>query len=60
MKYLSVREFCTNYGIGKTLAYDLMKSGKLKALKLGRRTLIPSEAAEAWAANLPPFVERRA
>jgi len=55
MQYLSVADFCTRFGIGKTLAYDLINSGKLHAVKLGRRTLIPAEAAEAWAKSLPAF-----
>ena len=49
---LSVNEFCRVYKIGRTFAYELLANGKLSAVKANRRTLIPREAAEAWAASL--------
>jgi excisionase family DNA binding protein len=49
---LSVREFCTAYGLGRTSAYREIASGRLKVLKLGRRTLIPVDSAEGWLAAL--------
>ena len=45
---MSVNEFCTAYGIGRTLTYAEIKAGKLKPVKIGRRTLIPVAAAADW------------
>lgn len=50
---LSVEDFCDRFGIGRTAAYEEMKTGRLKARKCGRRTLIPRTEAERWLANLP-------
>lgn len=50
----SVDEFCQWAGIGRTAAYAEMKTGKLLAKKVGRRTIIEKSAAEKWIASLPP------
>jgi excisionase family DNA binding protein len=50
-----IAEFCRAYGIGRTTAYQEIAAGRLRAVKVGQRTLIASEAAEAWFATLPPF-----
>jgi len=50
---LSVDQFCDRYGIGRTTAYAEIKLGRLKAIKVGRRTLISFDAAEEWLAALP-------
>ena len=49
----SISEFCRRYGIGRTNAYQEIAAGRLRALKVGRRTLITHDAAEAWLAALP-------
>jgi excisionase family DNA binding protein len=49
----SIREFCRRYGIGRTNAYQEIATGRLRAAKVGRRTLITHDAAEAWLAALP-------
>jgi hypothetical protein len=49
----SVDGFCTWAGIGRSAAYEEIKSGRLVAKKRGTRTLIPRENAETWLANLP-------
>jgi excisionase family DNA binding protein len=49
----SIREFCLRYAIGRTKAYAEISSGHLRAVKAGRRTLIPKDSAEAWLAALP-------
>ena len=49
----SINEFCRRYGIGRTNAYEEIAAGRLRAVKVGRRTLITLEAAEAWLAALP-------
>jgi hypothetical protein len=44
----TIKDFCRAYGIGKTMAYELMGAGKLAAVKVGARTLITEESARAW------------
>jgi excisionase family DNA binding protein len=50
---VSISEFCLRYGIGRTHAYQEITKGRLRAVKVGRRTLITHDAAEAWLAALP-------
>ena len=50
---MSIAEFCRAYGIGKTSAYAEIASGRLRVRKVGRRTLVLKEEAEAWASSLP-------
>ena len=45
---LSIPKFCNDYSIGRSLAYEEIASGRLKAVKIGRRTVIPVRNAEAW------------
>ena len=54
---MSVRDFGRNYGIGRTRTYEEINAGRLKALKSGRRTLIPVDAAEDWLNALPAINE---
>ena len=50
---LSIDGFCKLYGLGRTFAYELIKEGKLRAVKCGNRTLILRRDAEAWVQSLP-------
>jgi excisionase family DNA binding protein len=50
-RMLSVREFCRLYSIGRSLAYEEMKSGRLVYCKVGRRRLIRLDDAERWSAR---------
>ena len=45
---LSRDYFCDAFGIGLTTFHALVKSGALKIVKIGRRTLIDSAEAERW------------
>ena len=54
----SVTEFCKIYGLGRTRAYAEIGSGRLKAKKIGRRTVVPAEAAEEWLSRLPDYRSR--
>lgn len=47
-RVLSIGEFCKAYGVGPSTMYQEIKSGALKRIKVGRRTLIPVSEAEAW------------
>lgn len=50
-----IDEFCSSHGISKTTAYDLLSSGALTAVKVGRRSLLTAESVERWRASLPAF-----
>lgn len=49
----SIGEFCRWAGIGRSLAYKEISAGRLKTKKVGRRTLITTDAASAWLNELP-------
>jgi excisionase family DNA binding protein len=49
----TIAEACAAARIGKTAIYAFIKSGALKAVKCGRRTLIPADELERFIANLP-------
>lgn len=49
----SITEFCELYGVGRSTAYNEMKKGRLRYVHVGRRRLIPRDAAEEWFASLP-------
>ncbi len=44
----SIEDFCKSYSVGKTTAYEEISSGRLHAVKVGRRTLIPENSAAEW------------
>lgn len=44
---LSVDEFAQQYGVGRSTAYNWMREGKLRTVKVGGRRLIPVDVAEA-------------
>jgi excisionase family DNA binding protein len=50
----SVAEAIRVTGIGRSTLYALMSSGKLRAIKLGSRTLIPAEELRRFMKALPP------
>jgi hypothetical protein len=52
---LSRAEFQRRNGIGTTLFYRELASGRLKARKIGSRTVITPEAEAAWRAALPDW-----
>jgi excisionase family DNA binding protein len=45
---LSIEDFCNSYSVGKTTAYEEINAGRLHAVKVGRRTLIPEQSAVEW------------
>ena len=55
---MSLQAFCDRYDIGRTKAYEEIKSGRLKARKAGRRTVITADDAELWLNRLPAMKER--
>ena len=49
----AVREFCARYGICRQTFYDEIKRGRIKARKVGKKTIVLRADADAWAASLP-------
>lgn len=45
---VSVEEAARALGVGRDLVYELMASGGLPKVKLGRRTLVPAQALADW------------
>jgi excisionase family DNA binding protein len=56
---LSIAEFSGRYGVGRTTAYEEINSGRLRARKIGKRTLIRVDDAEDWLLRLPLVSQRR-
>lgn len=49
----TIDEFSQWARMGKTRVYEEIGKGALRAIKVGRRTLIPMEAAETWLSAQP-------
>ena len=45
---LTVPEAARRLGIGRNQAYALARSGRIPAIRLGRRLLVPAAALERW------------
>ena len=45
---MTVKEFCAKYRIGTTKFYEEVKTGRLRAVKCGTRTLILNRDGRAW------------
>lgn len=53
LKAFTIDGLCRAFGIGRTKVYREIGRGALKVRKLGSRTLVLREDAEAWIAGLP-------
>jgi excisionase family DNA binding protein len=49
---LRVEEAARLLNVGRSTAYELIRSGRLRSVKIGRRRLIPREALESLLASL--------
>ena len=49
----SIENFARAHGIGRTLAYELIKTGQLTARKVNNRTVVTTEEAQRWRESLP-------
>jgi hypothetical protein len=50
---MSVRCFCESVGIGRTRFYEEVRARRLRVRKVGRRTIVTADDAEAWLNRLP-------
>jgi len=51
----SIEQFAREEGIGRGTVYAEIREGRLRARKVGRRTIITAEDAAAWRNNLPDW-----
>jgi excisionase family DNA binding protein len=56
---VSVILACQYIGIGRTLFYSEWKSGRIVAIKSGRRTLVPLAELQAYIARLTDVAKDR-
>jgi len=49
---LSIAEFCASCSIGRTTCYAEIKAGRLRTVKVGRRTLVPATEIYSWLGRL--------
>ena len=54
-KAFSVREFCARQGICRQTFYSEIRRGRLRACKLGKKTIVTAENERAWLDSLPPL-----
>ena len=50
---MGIADFCERYGPGRTKVYEEVKYGRLRARKIGKRTIITVDDAEDWLRSLP-------
>ena len=50
--FLTIREACDAFRVGRTTLYRIIKSGRLPVLKIGRATRIRVSDLERWVASL--------
>ncbi|MGA7451319.1 MAG: helix-turn-helix domain-containing protein [Rhodoplanes sp.] len=50
---MSIAQFCERFNTGRTKAYEEIKSGRLRARKVGKRTIITEDDAAYWLERLP-------
>jgi excisionase family DNA binding protein len=51
-RLLSIHQAAHELGVCRTVVYELLRDGKIKSVKIGRRRLVPCGAVEAFIAIL--------
>lgn len=54
---ISIEEFATMVGIGRTKAYELSRTQGFPAVRLGKRVVIPVKSLEKWLAEQEAIAE---
>lgn len=54
-KFGTISEWCRQSGMGVTATYQALARGDLKAIRLGRRTLVNIEAGLGWLRSQPAW-----
>jgi hypothetical protein len=54
----SIEVFRRRFGVGRTRVYEELGLSRLRARKVGRRTIISAADAEDWLRRLPPSPPR--
>jgi excisionase family DNA binding protein len=50
---MSVEEAAKAAGVGRTILFEEIRKGRIIAKKVGRRTIITTDALDAWLNSLP-------
>jgi excisionase family DNA binding protein len=50
--YPRIEDFARAHGISRSKTYEEIAAGRLRPVKVGKRTLIPVTEAERWLASL--------
>jgi hypothetical protein len=56
----SIQEFCRRNNVGRTKVYAEIGAGRLKARKIGTKTVVMAEDETAWLAALPSMSPKAA
>lgn len=56
--YATVPDWCGLSGMSRTVTYEALGRGDLRAIKLGTRTLVDVQHGLTWLASLPPATVR--
>jgi excisionase family DNA binding protein len=56
----SIKEFAATYGLGRSTVYRLLRSGDLKARKVGKRTVIAASDGKSWLRRLQAYKPKAA